>query len=227
MAIFLSFSSLWLLLLLTLFVVRFGRHLHKHEYRYYTVFAVLTAIATVFSVLEQREPTGWLTSPFIYQILWQGHLTLALFILVMFAGAFKKKSKSKIVLTRVRRELAILGFMTLIPHATLLIITALSALNPTGTLALVVMTPLFITSFPKIRKKMHPLAWRKLHHWAYLAYALIFLHVASITVIAQRQGSGDYNALWWLRLSIYTVLFALYSYLKYQNYLKPIIQKAA
>lgn len=227
MAIFLSFSGLWLVLLLTLFVIRFGRHLHKHEYRYYTVFAILTLAATVFSVLQQIEPTAWLTTPLIYQVVWQGHLTLALFILVMFAGAFKKKSKAKIVLTRVRRELAILGFMTLIPHATLLIITALSAFNPTGTLALLVMTPLFITSFPKIRKKMSPLSWRKLHRWAYPAYALIFLHIASITVIAQRGGSGEYNALWWLRLGIYTFIFAFYCYLKYQNYLKPSIQKAA
>ncbi len=225
MDLFLSFSTVWLVAILAFFVTRFGGHLHKHEYTYYWGFTVLTVIATLFSLLAQFEVIDVARTPILYNILWQGHLTLALFILVMFAGAFKKKSKPKITLMKVRREMAIIGFLTLIPHATLLIVTALSALNPTGTLALLIMIPLFVTSFPKIRKKMHPLKWRKLHHWAYAAYAMIFLHLASITLIAQRTSdTNGYNQYWWLRLTLYTLIFSVYSVLKYKNYLKPAPQ---
>lgn len=221
MDLILSFSTVWLVALLALFVTKYGSHLHKNEYRYYTVFTILTAGATVFSLLAQFNLLDVPRTPVLYNLIWQGHLTLALYILVMYAGAFKKKSKPKIILMRVRRELAILGFLTLIPHATLLIVTALSALNPTGTLALLIMIPLFITSFPRIRKKMHPLTWRKLHHWAYAAYAMIFLHLVTITTIAQRTSeTNGYNQYWWLRLTLYTLIFAVYSVLKYQNYLR-------
>lgn len=228
MDLFLSFSTVWLVALLAVFVVKYGSHLHKHEYKYYTVITILTVAATIFSLLAQFDVIQIARTPILYNILWQGHLTLALYILVMYAGAFKKKSKPKIVLMKVRRELAIIGFLTLIPHATLLIVTALSALNPTGTLALLIMIPLFITSFPRIRKKMHPLSWRKLHHWAYAAYAMIFLHLVSITVIAQRGGDATgYNQYWWLRLTLYTLIFGVYSYLKYQNYLRKPSPKTA
>lgn len=218
MDLLLSFSSFILIALLALFVIKAGSHLHKHEYKYYIVAAVIATVATVFSVLAQFDVID-VTTPVIYQVFFQGHLTLAFFTLVMFAGAFAKKTKPKITLMKVRRELAILGFITLIPHAVLLLITALSALNPTGTLAFLIMLPLFITSFTKIRKKMHPLQWRKLHKWAYAAYAMIFLHLASITIIAQRGGDRAYDDYWLLRLFMYLIIFGVYTVLKFKNYI--------
>jgi len=199
-------------------VYKYGKHLHKNEYKYYLGATIIGVIGVVLTVLAQANiliTAETLRTPFIYELFFQGHLPLALFILVMFAGAFKNKSKPKIALMRVRRELAILGFLFLLPHAAFLIIPALTALNPTGTLALLIMIPLFITSFPKIRKKMHPLEWRKLHKWAYAAYAMIYLHLASITLIAQE------DSLRFVRFGLYTVIFAFYSYLKFKNYIIP------
>jgi len=224
----LSFTTLIILVPLTLFVVLKGKHLHKNEYKYYWGVGILMCIATIVAILAQlgigltRETIEGI--PFIYQTVFQGHMTFAFFILVMFAGAFKQKSKPKIMLMRVRRENAILGFMFLVPHAAFLVVIALGALNPTGTIAFLIMLPLFITSFPKIRKKMHPLQWRKLHKWAYPAYAMIYIHVASINTIAQE------DSLRFVRLAIYTIIFAVYTYLKFKNYIlapkkKPAAQK--
>ena len=215
-----SFSSIILIGVLTLIVIKYGPHIHKNEYRYYWITAIIALIATVFSVLAQFDVVN-VEIPLIYQIVFQGHLTFAFFVLVMFAGAFKQKSKQKITLMKVRREMAIIGFLILIPHAVLLIIRALSALNPTGTLAFLIMIPLFITSFPKIRKKMHPLKWRKLHKLAYAAYFMIFLHLVSITIIAQGLSNNPrpYDQFWWIRLIMYVLIFAYYSYLKLKNYI--------
>ncbi len=220
LSIVFSFSSVLLIGLLAIIVIKFGGHIHKHEYKYYWVASIVAGIATVFSILAQFDIVN-VDIPLIYQIIFQGHLTFAFYVLVMFAGAFKPKSKAKITLMKVRREMAILGFIILIPHAVLLIIKALSALNPTGTIALIIMTPLFITSFPKIRKKMHPLKWRKLHKWAYAAYFMVFLHLVSITIIAQRLSETPraYDQYWWLRLIMYVLIFMFYSYLKFKHYI--------
>jgi len=224
----LSFTTFILLIPLTLFTVYLGKHLHKNEYKYYWIVGILMSIASIIGVLAQLEIGLTMDDirniPFVWQIIYQGHMTFALFMLVMFAGAFKKKSKAKITLMRVRRENAILGFMFLVPHAVFLIITALSALNPTGTIVFLIMIPLFITSFPKIRKKMHPLQWRKLHKWAYPAYAFIYIHVASINTIAQE------DSLRFVRLALYTIIFAVYTYLKFKHYIlapKPQPKKQA
>ncbi len=216
----LGFTSLFLLIPLALFTVKGGKHLHKNEYKYYWGVGILMSIATIVAILAQFDVLMTMEDiqgiPFVYQAIFQGHMTFAFFMLVMFAGAFKKKSKPKIMLMRVRRENAIIGFMFLVPHAAFLLITALSALNPTGTIAFLIMIPLFITSFPKIRKKMHPLQWRKLHKWAYAAYAMIFIHLASINTIAQE------DSLRFVRLGIYTVIFGVYTYLKFKNYILAV-----
>jgi DMSO/TMAO reductase YedYZ heme-binding membrane subunit len=153
----------------------------------------------------------------LYPILFQGHLALAFYLLVMFAGAFKHKSKAKITLLRVRRELAVIGFFMVMPHAALLIIEALSALNPTGTIAVFLMVPLVITSFPIIRRKFSRDGWLGFHKWAYITYGLIYVHLVTITVIAQTPPTNAYEELWWLRLIIYTMIFAAYLYLKFNT----------
>ncbi len=210
----LSFTGMIFILPLALFIHYRGKHLHKNENAYYIVTALIALVATVLAVLAQVGALGFELEniPVLYQLIFQGHLTFSFFVLVMFAGAFKKKSKPKITLMRVRREMAILGFLFLVPHATFLIITALSALNPTGTIAFLIMIPLFITSFTNIRKKMHPLQWRKLHKWAYLAYFMIYVHLLSINSIAQE------DELRFVRAAAYTVIFGIYTYLKMKNY---------
>lgn len=200
-----------------LWVVYGGSHLHKHENMYYLGFSLVSITLTVFSVVFQQ---GIMTQPdnLLYPIFFQGHLALAFYLPVMFAGAFKHKSTAKITLLKVRRELAVIGFLMVIPHATLLIIRALSALNPTGTIAVFLMLPLVITSFPIIRRKFSRDGWLGFHKWAYITYGLIYVHIASITVIAQTPPSNAYEEMWWVRLLIYTLIFASYLGLKIFNY---------
>ncbi len=217
----LSFLGLVLIIPLTFVVWRFGTHVHKHESKYYVVVGLFAFIVGVYAIVLQAISLDFKAEhPVWYAVLYQGHLTFPFFILVMFAGALKPKSKPKITLMKVRRELAIIGFLFLIPHAIYLVWLALSNLNPTGTLSFLIMLPLFITSFTQIRKKMHPTAWRKLHKWAYPAYALIYLHLASITLVFNILWfqAGDIDALGYalgyVRFALYTVIFGVYTILK-------------
>lgn len=199
--------------LVILWVIYGGKHLHKHEHFYYLIFGIFGLSLTLFAVLFQ---TGDLNRPdnLLYPVFFQGHLALAFYLPVMFAGAFKHKSKAKITLLRVRRELAVIGFFMVLPHATLLIITALSALNPTGTIAVFLMIPLVITSFPIVRRKFSREGWLGFHKWAYITYGLIYLHLVTITVIAQTPPTNPYEDLWWFRLIVYTIIFMSYFILK-------------
>lgn len=206
---------------LTLFVIYFGKHLHKNEHKYYVIIGLFALLTGIYAIYLQVIGTDLkVENRVLYALVFQGHTTFPFFVLVMFAGAFKKKSKPKLTLMKVRRELAIIGFLFLIPHAFLLVWLALTNLNPTGTIAFLIMLPLFVTSFPKIRKKMHPLQWRKLHKWAYLSYAMIYIHIASITIVFNLMNNTGTELLFgFVRFGLYTAIFGVYTYLKFKNYI--------
>ena len=135
----------------------------------------------------------------------------------MLGGAFKHKSKAKIALMRVRRELAILGFLFLLPHAVLRGSLALTGFNFTGLIAFWIIVPLVITSWPSVRKKMSPKRWKEVHKFAYIVYVMIYVHLVfdvslvngSIFMTLKRTGIP------------YLMLFSVYLGLKTANYIAP------
>jgi DMSO/TMAO reductase YedYZ heme-binding membrane subunit len=140
---------------------------------------------------------------------------------VMFAGVLKPKTRLKIDFMQVRRELAIIATLLLSPHAVLLIGKALSAYNPTGTIAFFLMIPLMITSFLRIRKTFSRQAWLGFHKWAYIVYGMIYIHIASIQIIAQRNVETAYNETWFIRFIFLTIVYIYYLYLRFK---KPFIK---
>ncbi len=215
-------SNLGLLISIPLMfmLLRYGKHLHKYEYRYYLGALITAFVLAVIAVGALRQNIN-IYVPILYHLLWMGHLSFALFTLVMFAGAFKRKSFLYIGLVRVRREMAILGYIFLMPHAIWRLNLALGGFNNTGMLAMVVMLPLFVTSFPVIRRKMHPQQWKKLHRLAYVAYFFIFIHLTFSLFVANGTVS--------MRLSqyglLYLVLYFVYLLLKTKYYILPWISK--
>ncbi|MFH5882334.1 hypothetical protein [Liberiplasma polymorphum] len=234
MSYFLGLLSFILIIPFWLIVKHYGRQIHKNENIYYIFIGTFAFILSVWAILIQINssfPEFKVAYPVVYAIFFQGHIPFAFYILVMFAGALKPKTKPKIALMMVRRELAIFGFLLLIPHMLLLIVTALTNYNPTGTITFILMIPLFITSFTKIKKKMKPIKWKKLHKWAYPIYAIIYLHVASITIIFNiiryndgTHGLNDY-VFGYVRFGLYTLIFGIYTYLKFKNYI--LVKKPA
>ncbi|TVP96705.1 MAG: hypothetical protein EA374_00825 [Acholeplasmatales bacterium] len=223
MAHVLNFLGFALIPVLAWLVVRYGKTVHKNETRFYWIFGIVFTFIAFLAlvVLIQSDVATFKTdAPIAYALLFQGHIPFAFFVLVMFAGAFKHKSKAKATLMGVRRELAIIGFFSLLPHVVLLIWLALSNLNPTGTVAFLLMIPLFITSFRSIRKKMKPVNWRKLHKLAYAVYAIIFLHLASITIVFNIMNNQEDMlafVLGFVRFALYLIVFAVYTWMRLKN----------
>ncbi|MDO9629822.1 MAG: hypothetical protein Q7I99_07955 [Acholeplasmataceae bacterium] len=151
----------------------FGRHIHRNQYKYEIAAFILANIVILIQPRFLNIPI-----PFLNLLITSGHLSLAIFLLVIFTGVLKKNSKAKKALSLVRGELAVIGFIFLLPHAFARLALALSGYNMSGLFAFIILIPLVVTSFMVIRKKMNPKHWKNLHKLAYVAYILIYIHLA-------------------------------------------------
>lgn len=158
---------------LFLLIFFFSKHIHRNQYKY----EIGAFILANFIILIQPRFFN-IQIPFLNLLITSGHLSLAIFLLVMFTGVLKKNSRAKKALSLVRGELAVIGFIFLLPHAFARLALALSGYNMSGLFAFIIFIPLTITSFMFIRKKMNPKHWKNLHKLAYIAYFLIYIHLA-------------------------------------------------
>ncbi|MFU8786864.1 MAG: ferric reductase-like transmembrane domain-containing protein [Candidatus Izemoplasmataceae bacterium] len=169
-----EYFGLLLILPIALVFIKFGPMIHKHEFSFYLI-TLIISLVLISLIMLGFNVRSW---PFIYDLFYSGHLSFALFTLLMGPGIFKHKSKLKILFLRIRRELAILGFIALLPHAIFRMNLALSGYNFTGLIAFILMIPLVLTSLPRVRKKMHPRTWYKVHYLAYIVYFMIYFHLS-------------------------------------------------
>lgn len=147
------------------FIHFLNRWIHRHNGWIFIVALILSAMIFFIDI------------PLISPIIDSGHVTLAFFLLVMTAGILPKKSIFYKKILLVRGDLAILGFIFLVPHGIVRLSLALYGYNPTGLFASIIMIPLVISSFMVIRKRIRPDRWKKLHRFAYLAYLMIYIHL--------------------------------------------------
>lgn len=165
-----SYLSIWLIFPLVGLLVLFGKHIHRNEYKYYLGVLLFVILLTIGSLLKMDL---WI----LQDIIVEGHLSFSLFTIVMFGGAFLVKSKPKKYLMQIRREFALIGFLLLIPHGIYRLSFALNGYNFTGLIAFLIMIPLVFVSYPKVRKKIRSLTWKRIHKMAYVVYLLIYIHV--------------------------------------------------
>jgi uncharacterized protein with FMN-binding domain len=110
-----------------------------------------------------------------------GYEGLSLWIIVMFVGIknpFKTMSKK---IRLVRAELSIAAFIFTFSHFIFDFMLDFELSIVTGILSVLIMIPLFATSFNAIRKRIKGASWKNLHRLAYSAYILMFLHVILVT----------------------------------------------
>lgn len=152
-------------------VLYFYRQIHMRQNRYMfgaLIYALIVILLSIFSI--NLGP--------ITEIVASGHLALGFFLLVIFAGVLKKNTLPKKALTLVRGELAVIGFIFLLPHAFTRLNLALSGYNSNGILAMITLIPLVVTTFMFVRKRMTPQAWKTLHKLSYFTYFIIYVHIA-------------------------------------------------
>lgn len=139
-------------------------------------------------------------------LFYRGFLGMGFFVIVMFAGAFDKKSTMSKRLRGVRKEYSIIGFVSLLPHFLTNFLTSLSGslrLEIAGFSAAILMIPLFIISFHFIKKKINIKTWFKIQKLAYVIYFLIFLHLMILDTAY---------------IVTYITIFGFYFMLKVYNY---------
>lgn len=158
-------------IIITITTYFFSKKIHQYNTELYSA-----AIVVVF-----------FTTSHIPNIVNTGYVPLSFFIVTMFIGILDKGSIKKKLFTA-RAELSIIGSILMFPHAYGYLefyYTDYSLLGQDlffymGILAYIIMLPLMITSFQKIRRKLGFKKWKLLHRTAYLFFILAGIHVILI-----------------------------------------------
>lgn len=209
------------LIVVTLLVLLFTKSIRNHAKIFYFIASVMAILTTVYEILRLTsniELNGFIGT--LERVSMKGHISIAFFVLVMFAGALNPRWNLTKKLLSIRAELAILGSIFILPHCIMyfarFIILKLIPGKPLkplyvtyliiGIIAFLIMIPLFINSFKKIRIKIKYNDWKKLQRFAYLFYFLTYIHILVLSLNKLHKKSFD--------LIIYTIVFATYLILK-------------
>lgn len=168
------------------------------------------------------------------QSLRRGIVPTALFILVMYIGVLKANWSLTRRLMKIRGELAIIASIMLFAHIVVYAIgfvlyvpsmiasgtmTLLYTLiYASGLMGIILMLPLFISSFKKLRRQFGPGKWKKLQRWSYLFYFLTYVHVLAAVL----NGRVEVE-----KVIIYTLIFGVYTVLKVLKIQRKKQQKKA
>jgi DMSO/TMAO reductase YedYZ heme-binding membrane subunit len=137
-----------------------------------------------------------------------GTLGFPLLVIIMYTGALNPKNPTVKKLLSIRKELSILSGFPILTHSLIRVTNnfpnalkfftdnedymagtkVTSALGAgitsfsfvLGILMLAIFIPLWITSFDAVRKRMGNIKWKKLQQWAYVLYAMLFIHAIGI-----------------------------------------------
>ncbi|MBR1862729.1 MAG: FMN-binding protein [Ruminococcus sp.] len=177
--------------------------LKKHPLPFYIGGTVLSVIMTV---LSGRHLDNAFLRTYAVGIFSGGAMAGALWAVVMGMRVLPDGSRAVKRLMPVRGELSIFAASITLSHIVNYGVTYIKRLaDPrlrTGTelvltcvvcIALtLIMLPLTVISFRKIRKKMDPRTWKKVQRAAYVFYGLIYLHVMIIFLPRARAGMKGY-----------------------------------
>lgn len=207
------------LALALLFVALLGKTLRAHPVPFYLAAVGIAVVVAVVTWAGVSLPTGF--SKWVWPVFARGGLAGGLFVLVMVAGAFPNGSVPSRRLMPIRGPLSILASILTLGHNAAfgktyftLLFTSPAQLPLNQLLAaicsvvmLLIMLPLFITSFQRVRRKMAPKQWKALQRLAYGFYALLYFHILLLSLPQALAGSGAYQ----LTVFVYSAVFLSYA----------------
>jgi len=150
-------------------VYKFAPTIRKYAMAFYAFALMLSLLALSFPAFP--------ISPLING----GYIGLSLWIIVMFVGIANPLKTISKKIRLVRTELSISAFIFTFAHFIHDFIISFELPFSTGILSLIIMLPLFATSFRVLRKRIKGTSWKKLHRLAYPAYVLMLMHVILVT----------------------------------------------
>ncbi len=177
-------------------------------------------ISAAMSIFDFRGAPDFVNN-YIIALFSRGVLATGLWAVVMWTGALPNGSKPIKALMPIRGELSIFAALLTLGHNIgfgktyfVRMFTAPGSMSSQQLAAgiisiimLVIMIPLTVMSFPKIRKKFKPKTWKNIQRSAYAFYALIYTHVMILNVPFAIAGRSGYL----LNVAVYSVVFIGYA----------------
>lgn len=205
------------LVLAVVFSLTGSKIIKKHSYILYGICAVISiAIAFIDTKIFPE-----FVNTYIIGLFSRGAFATSLWIVVMWTGALKNGSALIKKLMPIRGELSIMAAILTLGHNIsfgkvyfVRLFSAPQSMSPIHLAAaimslamLLIMIPLTIMSFPKIRKKMNGKLWKKIQRTAYVFYSLIYLHVMTLYLPMAQQGNMNYL----FNVVLYSIIFISYA----------------
>ncbi len=199
--------------------------LKKCPAAFYITAAVLT-VSSIIITQSEINITSRFVRDYILGIFSRGALGTAFWAIVMWTGALPNGSAPIKKLMPIRGELSITAAILTFSHIITYGVTYITNLikGRTGSdfvmtsivcLAMVlIMTPLTVMSFKKIRKKMNAKTWKKIQRLAYIFYALIYIHILVLFVPKAQKGREGY----FLSILVYSAVFIGYAVMRIRKY---------
>lgn len=190
-----------------------------------TVFYVIAAILTAVSVMILQSDitiSSRFVRDYVIGIFSRGALGAAFWAVVMWAGALPNGSAPIKKLMPIRGELSITAAVLTLSHVITYGIQYISNLikGRTGSdfwitslvclVMVLIMVPLTVMSFKTIRKKMNAKTWKKIQRFAYVFYALIYIHIMVLFVPKAQNGRDGY----FLSILVYSAVFIGYAVMR-------------
>lgn len=223
------------LALVICFVCFCDKPLKKHSSVFYIVASVVTITVIAVSQTEFIRSMPEFFRNYIIGIFSKGSFAAALWCVVMWAGVFPNGSVPIKKIMPIRGELSILAAAVTLSHIVTYGITYIKTLTnnikldrePTtefiltciiSVILILIMLPLTLMSFKKIRKKMNAGLWKKIQRSAYLFYALIYAHIMVIYIPQAQRGMTDK----YISVIVYSIVFIVYAFMRIR---KAIVKK--
>ena len=193
-------------------------------------FYITAAVLTVASIVVTQSDitiSSRFVRDYVIGIFSRGALGAALWAVVMWAGALPNGSAPIKNLMPVRGELSITAAVLTLAHIVTFgmqyiknlingrtgsgdayrdfVITLILSLAMT-----LIMLPLTVMSFKAVRKKMNAKTWKKIQRFAYLFYAMIYIHIMVLFVPKAQKGREGY----FLSVLVYSAVFIGYAVLR-------------
>lgn len=210
--------------------------LDDHIKKYSAYFYIGAFVVTLLSyILYKNVEMSDFIKDYILGIFTTGYLGIAGFYIVMFTGAFKNGSVMIKKLMKIRGELSIISCIFMLAHLVIYgpsyitmavkngstMTTSLLVSIICGTVLLIQMTYLGITSVKAIRRKFKAKTWKNIQRTAYLFYLLMYVH--GVTMQYNKVKAGNLNAV--ITIIVYSMLFFTYVVMRTKKALIAYLKK--
>ena len=223
------------LVLAICFVYFCDKPLKKHSAVFYITASVVTIAVIAVSQTELIRSMPEFLKNYVISIFSKGSFAAALWCIVMWAGAFPNGSAPIKKIMPIRGELSIFAAVITLSHIVTYGITYIKNLTNNiklnrdpatdfiitciiSVILILIMFPLTIMSFKKIRKKMNASIWKKIQRSAYLFYALIYAHIMILYVPQAQRGMTEK----YISIIVYSIVFIGYAVMRIR---KAVIKK--